>query len=204
MVKGRQKMKLIKQTTLALTACLFIASQAIAGEVTIPNTFSANTPAIADEVNANFTAVKTAIDINTFTISNLAIPNVTAFEFSGTNTRTSPETTPIFLKALGSFTKKSDTTKLVVTYSDFLTSNDSTVICAIIVYIDGVGSNGPISQPLIHSSSSSATTLTAVGVFSGIAAGTHDVDLYFRGLGTGTCQENGGNYKQQVSIIEMQ
>jgi len=57
-------MKLIKQTTLALTACLFIASQAMAGEVTLPNTFSANTPAVADEVNANFTAVKTAVDNN--------------------------------------------------------------------------------------------------------------------------------------------
>ena len=57
-------MRLIKQTTLALTACLFIASQAMAGEVTLPNTFSANTPAVADEVNANFTAVKTAVDDN--------------------------------------------------------------------------------------------------------------------------------------------
>lgn len=35
-----------------------------AGEVTIPNTFTADTPAIAAEVNANFTAVKTAVDDN--------------------------------------------------------------------------------------------------------------------------------------------
>ena len=30
--------------------------------VTIPNTFTASTPAVADQVNANFTALKTAVD----------------------------------------------------------------------------------------------------------------------------------------------
>lgn len=35
-----------------------------AGEVTIPNTFTADTPAVAAEVNANFTAVETAVDDN--------------------------------------------------------------------------------------------------------------------------------------------
>ena len=32
--------------------------------LTIPNTFVANTPAVADEVNANFSACKTAVDDN--------------------------------------------------------------------------------------------------------------------------------------------
>ena len=35
-----------------------------AGEVTIPNTFHSGSPAMAAEVNANFTAVKTAVDDN--------------------------------------------------------------------------------------------------------------------------------------------
>lgn len=64
-------MKLIKKTTLALSACLFIASNAMAGEVTLPNTFTANTTAVADEVNANFTEVKTAVDDNNARITTL-------------------------------------------------------------------------------------------------------------------------------------
>ena len=42
-----------------------VASVALmAGSVTIPNTFTANTTAKASEVNANFSAVKTAVDDN--------------------------------------------------------------------------------------------------------------------------------------------
>ena len=37
---------------------------ALASDVTIPNTFVANTPALAAEVNANFAAVEAAIDDN--------------------------------------------------------------------------------------------------------------------------------------------
>lgn len=57
-------MRLIKQTTLTLSACLFITSQVFAGEVTIPNTFTAGEIAVAADVNANFTEVKTAVDDN--------------------------------------------------------------------------------------------------------------------------------------------
>lgn len=41
-----------------------VLSTAFAGEVTIPNTFTAGAPAVAAEVNENFTAVKTAVDDN--------------------------------------------------------------------------------------------------------------------------------------------
>ncbi len=41
-----------------------IAAGAIAGPVTLPNTFQPHTPARAAEVNANFAAVKTAVDDN--------------------------------------------------------------------------------------------------------------------------------------------
>lgn len=54
------KQKLIFSTL----AAFFTATTLCAGEVTIPNTFSANTKAKASEVNANFTAVKTAVDGN--------------------------------------------------------------------------------------------------------------------------------------------
>ncbi len=43
---------------------LLSSAPAAAGTLTIPNTFSANTTAVAAEVNANFDAAKTAVDDN--------------------------------------------------------------------------------------------------------------------------------------------
>lgn len=51
--------------------CLWGASLAQAGEVTIPHTFSAGTPALASQVNANFAAVETAVDGNAADIASL-------------------------------------------------------------------------------------------------------------------------------------
>jgi hypothetical protein len=49
---------------LLLPALLLVSGIATAAPVTIPNTFTSDTPAVAAEVNANFTAVKTAVDDN--------------------------------------------------------------------------------------------------------------------------------------------
>lgn len=48
---------------LSVSLCLIVA-QSQASTLTIPNTFTPNTPARAAEVNANFTAAKTAVDDN--------------------------------------------------------------------------------------------------------------------------------------------
>ena len=48
-----------------------VGSIALASEVEIPNTFTAGSAAVAAEVNANFTAVKTAVDDNHATIETL-------------------------------------------------------------------------------------------------------------------------------------
>lgn len=82
-------MKLVKSTGLALSVCVLFSSQmfaadflstddntqnsavkiqavqpAAANTMVIPHTFTANTPAVADEVNANFVAAKTTVDLN--------------------------------------------------------------------------------------------------------------------------------------------
>lgn len=51
---------------LFLFVCTLITAPtpALASDVTIPNTFQSGTPAVAAEVNANFTAVETAVDDN--------------------------------------------------------------------------------------------------------------------------------------------
>ena len=54
----------MKQTHKILFGLVIASAALMAGSVTIPNTFTANTTAKASEVNANFSAVKTAVDGN--------------------------------------------------------------------------------------------------------------------------------------------
>ncbi len=57
-----------------LLSALHISSYA--AEVDIPNSFSAGTPAVAADVNANFTAVETAVDGNAVDIVGLRTGDV--------------------------------------------------------------------------------------------------------------------------------
>jgi len=53
-----------KHVWISVAVGLVIAGGAVAGNVTLPNTFQPNTPARASEMNANFTAVRTAVNDN--------------------------------------------------------------------------------------------------------------------------------------------
>ena len=60
-----------------------VGAVAFASNVTLPNAFTAGTPARAAEVNANFAAVKTAVDDNHARITALAtVPPITAPTFN--------------------------------------------------------------------------------------------------------------------------
>lgn len=61
--------KIIRIHFLALS--LSVAMPAAASDLTIPNSFTAGTSAVAAEVNANFTAVETAVDDNDSRITTL-------------------------------------------------------------------------------------------------------------------------------------
>ena len=54
-------------------AYLALVAPAYAGQVTIPNTFAAGSPAVADEVNANFSAVATQINDNDTRVTTLEV-----------------------------------------------------------------------------------------------------------------------------------
>ena len=54
-----------------MTVLLIGSTAALAGSVTIPNTFTAHTPAVASQVNANFGAVATAVNGNAADIAAL-------------------------------------------------------------------------------------------------------------------------------------
>lgn len=59
------------QNILFCIALILTAAQSWASNVTIPNTFTSGTPAVASEVNANFSAVKAAVDDNDSRLSNV-------------------------------------------------------------------------------------------------------------------------------------
>jgi hypothetical protein len=67
---------------LLLPALLLVSGIATAAPVTIPNTFTSGTPAVAAEVNANFTAVKTAVDDNNNDIISLVTALDSAYRFT--------------------------------------------------------------------------------------------------------------------------
>lgn len=61
-------MKILLQKIIGI-ASIITTSTVFAGELTIPNTFSSGTAAVAAEVNANFTAVETEVDDNATAIT---------------------------------------------------------------------------------------------------------------------------------------
>jgi len=63
-------------------------------EMTIPNTFTANTPAVADEVNANFTAAKSMVDENIVEIEALKASISSIQQYVITNSSTPLINTP--------------------------------------------------------------------------------------------------------------
>jgi len=71
-------------TTIGLL--LLVAGSAIADDVTIPNTFTAGTPARAAEVNENFTAVETSVDDNAMDVTDTAQALATVSANVGANT----------------------------------------------------------------------------------------------------------------------
>jgi len=71
-------MKYIAHLILAITFGLSSFSLTYAEDVTIPNTFHSGTPALAAEVNANFSAVKVAVDDNAADIDSLQSDSASA------------------------------------------------------------------------------------------------------------------------------
>lgn len=89
---------IIKISTLLATSLW--ASQLLAGSVTIPNTFESGTAASASEVNANFTAVESAVNDNDGRITNDTSNILTNTTNISTNTEAISSAVPqVVLKA---------------------------------------------------------------------------------------------------------
>ncbi len=144
--------------------------------VTIPNTFSAGTPAVASQVNDNFTAVKNAIDP-------LQISNYT--EFVALCSDGSTNVTSAFTK-LGSgthsFSKSSPDTKIEVHVNSVFSAGAFAGGATGIMFqveVDGVPAS-PVGAGGIGVLFGTNTTqyLSLYAVFQGLPAGTHTVELW--------------------------
>ncbi len=146
--------------------------------VTIPNTFSAGTPAVATQVNDNFTAVKNAIDP-------LQIANYT--EIVGLCNDGSTNVTSTFTKlgnGIHSFIKSSPDTKIEIhvnsTFSAGTFAGGASGI-QFQIEVDGVPASpvGAGGVGVIFTSGA-AQYLSLYAVFQGLSAGAHTVELWAR------------------------
>jgi hypothetical protein len=170
---------------------------ALAAEVTIPHEFQANTPAVAQEVNDNFTAVKTAVDDNDIprTLINVMI----------SNSDNSISSTYELLRTVGTFTKSKSNTDLKVTWTGHgrMAGTAGTNFCDFQVRIDGNEPEGTAAggggRAVLYTNDS---PFSVTAIFREDAAGTHTVSIWVRGSAT-SCTLNYGNFMQQVFIEEI-
>ena len=159
--------------------------------VTIPNTFSAGTPAVATQVNDNFTAVKNAIDP-------LQISNYVVFgNLNGGYTTVTTAWTQLATQSTNTFTKSSAATKIEVHVSSNFSSGTFAGGASGIqfqVEVDGVPS--PLAGGVGAILASNTTQyLSFYSVFPGLAAGPHTVSLWAKtptGSSTNVLADPGG------------
>ncbi|MHB8455068.1 MAG: hypothetical protein ACYDDO_10320 [Acidiferrobacterales bacterium] len=161
--------------------------------VTIPNTFSAGTPAVATQVNDNFTAVKNAIDP-------LQISNYT--EFVALCSDGSTDVTAGTFTKLGSgthsFSKSSPDTKIEVHVNSTFSSGTfagGTSGIAFQIEVDGVPASPAGAGGIgVIFTSGSTQYLSLYAVFQGLTAGSHTVSLWAEpnaGTSTGVYVDSG-------------
>lgn len=156
--------------------------------VTIPNSFSAGQVISAAALNANFTALKTAVDTleakpTTGLLRSTAIPvsceSVAAF----TNTYTK-------IADLGTFDKQDANSTIELTftgrlYAQTLTSSNGAIFE---LRVDNNATATGRIRALVRSNEVGGTGVNAAmnGVVTGLAAGTHTVSIWVTATGSGS------------------
>ncbi len=177
--------------------------------VTIPNSFSAGQVISAAALNANFAALKTAVDAleakpTTGLLRTTAIPVTceSVATFSGTYVK---------IADLGTFNKQAADSTIELTYSgrlyvQSLTSSNGAVFE---LRVNNTPTATGRIRALVRSNEVGGTGVNAVmnGVVTGLAAGTHTVSIWVQaannGSGTDAITDPGCFSSAQVLVKEM-
>jgi len=164
-----------------------------AGSVIVPNTFTANTPAVAAQVNANFTAVKTAVNDNdariggnTVAIASKGLLKVTVLNADCPVAAVNPAAiTYTKVGNIGSFIKTSATSTVEVAFHGRLAVGTSIALTGVNfeLRVDNVATTNGRARAVLKAAEVGLDGIQAsiTGIFSGLAIGTHTVDMYVGG-----------------------
>jgi len=113
-----------------------------------------------------------------------------------------PTSTAAELVVIGTFTQSSATTGIEVVWNSHVTGSGGGT-CSFHIRVDGVESVPGNLGPTI-TSNGDYYPISTTDIFTGLAAGTHTVTVWDRGLGSTSCFDNPGNYPHTVIVTEYQ
>ncbi len=132
-----------------------------------------------------------------------AFLGVTQLQYLNTDTESAPTDAPKLLRVIGQFTKQQAATKLEVTWNSHIDMTVSGIpsvfACNFMLRIDGVGvpsDMGAVAATL------ATTPVSLTRIFTGISAGTHNLEIWTRGVSVTSCIDNPGNYARYAIIRE--
>ena len=160
----------------------------------------------ADAVHAdkaNSADVYTKAEVDSALADKADLPSVTYITYTGSTSNTPGDFEKV--RDLGTFTKVSSTTFMKLTWQSHIAMTTAGVSCAFHLRIDDLNSQGGTSfdgtEAIINSAE--RTAVSVVSAFAGLGEGSHTVSLWVRGVGSPTCQDNGGNFTRSVLAEEI-
>lgn len=109
------------------------------------------------------------------------------------------------LNLVSTYNKISETSVLLISYSDSLQTDNVNGACSLAVRVnDSFSDGGSFAAPGYSTYLTTQTFFSSTGTFSGIAAGTHNINLYKRVLSGATCTRNSGNWHPTITIMEIE
>ena len=108
------------------------------------------------------------------------------------------------MRELGTFTKHRADSTIVTTWNSHTRTRFSGILgsCVYQIRIDNAAPEGQGSGT-VHGANDAPTPVSATNIFGGLAAGTREVSLWFRGTsGVTNCLENGGGWTRVVQVME--
>lgn len=174
---------------------LVVATIVFGGDAVVPHNFVPGTPALAAEVNANFASLQDAINANT--------PRRTLIQYTGQLPNAVPTPTQTLLRTLGSFTKRrADTSVRIDWHSPIYQGGTQGDFVEYQIRLSGVQANGNHTGAVIYSNAAfHVANVATFEVFTGLAAGDYDVEIWIRGTAT-AIQENFGSFQAQALVTE--